>query len=262
MAELARSDMLPRKVHIVEGDIRALRELLSARHTLQSKRVALINTLRGYVLQEGTKLPEKFFARKDWSMALKKRRFSPTLEYIIESFMLSIEALQCSEKALTEKIEHIEDERLKYIESIPSVGKLTSRAVLSAIDNAERFDNVKAISNYGALAPTIYQSGNKTHMGHINYDGRHEVRRVLLQCAHTVIRMKSHAAQPFIAFYQRIWRKGGYKPEAKKKAIVAVARKLLTTIYGVLKHQAFYDPEKLLPEKVSKPGRTYHLVAA
>lgn len=46
LAQLARGDMLPRKVHIVEGTVRQLRELISARHTLQSKRVALINSIR------------------------------------------------------------------------------------------------------------------------------------------------------------------------------------------------------------------------
>jgi transposase len=72
LAELARGDLLPRKVHIVEGPIRELRELLSARQTLLSKRVALINTIRAFVLQEGRPLPEKFFDRADWYGALTK----------------------------------------------------------------------------------------------------------------------------------------------------------------------------------------------
>ncbi len=61
LAHIARGDMLPRKVQIVEGEARELRELISARHTLQSKRVALINAIRGKLKQEGYKLSEKFF---------------------------------------------------------------------------------------------------------------------------------------------------------------------------------------------------------
>ena len=53
LARLARGDILPRQVHIVEGTARQLRELISARHTLQSKRVALINSIRGCLKQEG-----------------------------------------------------------------------------------------------------------------------------------------------------------------------------------------------------------------
>ena len=47
LAHLGRGDMLPRKVHIVEGKIRELRELISARQRLQGKRVALINSIPG-----------------------------------------------------------------------------------------------------------------------------------------------------------------------------------------------------------------------
>lgn len=66
LAHLARGDMLPRKVHIVQGEARELRELISARHKLQSKRVALINSIRGMLKQEGYKLPEKFFQNTNW----------------------------------------------------------------------------------------------------------------------------------------------------------------------------------------------------
>jgi len=52
MAELARGDLPPRKVHIVEGKVRELRELLSARQALQSKRVALINGTSGLSLHD------------------------------------------------------------------------------------------------------------------------------------------------------------------------------------------------------------------
>jgi transposase len=72
LAELGRGGLLPRRVHIVEGEVRELRELISARHNLQSKRVALINAIRGYMLQEGYRLPEKFFQRRDWWEQLAK----------------------------------------------------------------------------------------------------------------------------------------------------------------------------------------------
>ncbi|MDC8450950.1 MAG: transposase [Nitrospira sp.] len=93
-----------------------------------------------------------------------------------------------------------------------------------------------------ALAPTIYQSGAVRQLGRINRDGRQEVRRVLLQCAHTVVRIKSHGAKPLQQFFLRIARRCG-----KKIAIVALARKLLTTAHGVLKSEQPYDPRRLQP---------------
>jgi transposase len=242
LAELGRGGLLPRRVHIVEGEVRELRELISARHNLQSKRVALINAIRGYMLQEGYRLPEKFFQRRDWWEQLAKLSVSETVKGIIRSFMSCIEAMVRSEDELTERIVSIEDKRTEVLESIPGIGKLSSRVLVSALDSAERFENKKAAAKYGALTPTIYQSGNVIHLGHINRNGRQEVRRVLLQCAHTIARMTSHEARPLRMFYERIKARRG-----KKIAIVAVARKLLTIAYGVLKSGQYYNPLKLAP---------------
>ena len=76
--------------------------------------------------------------------------------------------------------------------------------IASAIDAVNRFEDKKSVAKYGALTPRIYQSGGVTHLGRINRDGRHEVRRVLLQCAHTVTRMRSYEARPLRVFFARI----------------------------------------------------------
>jgi transposase len=242
LAELARAGMLPRAVHMVEGPVRELRELVSARQQVQSKRIALINTIRGYVYQEGHRLPEKFFAGAAWRAKLARLPVSTPLQLIIETFMTSIEALLAAEQRLTARLRAIEDPRCPLLESIPAIGPLGARVVVSAVDAAQRFDDQKAVANYGALAPTIYQSGAVRQLGRINRDGRLEVRRVLLQCAHTVVRMKSQGAKPLQQFYARIARRRG-----KKIAVVALARKLLTTAYGVLKSGQPYDPRRLQP---------------
>jgi transposase len=240
LAELARGDLLPRKVHVVEGSIRELREMVSARDQLLRKRVALINTLRGYVKQEGQKLPAKFFQGELWKDRLKKLPLSKSLKLIIESFQQSIEALRDSEIEITQRILEIEDERIELLESIPGIGKLTSRVLVGAIDDVKRFDGKKALAKYGALTPRIYQSGDVTQLGRINRDGRREVRGMLLQCAHAVGRMKTAGSKPLREFYTKIERRRG-----KKIAVVALARKLLTTSYGVLRSGRMYDPAKL-----------------
>ena len=245
MAELARGDLLPRKVHIVEGSVRRLRELTSARQTVQGKRIALSNSIRALLLQEGVRLTEKFFGRTNWRERLNKVLVSETGRIVITAYMQAIDALQATEEELTEQIVAVKDDRLDLLESIPGIGMLTSRVLLGALDEAQRFDGRKAVAKYGALTPTIYQSGSMTQIGRINRDGRHEVRRILLQCAHTVARMKSFESRPLRQFFERLMKRRG-----KKIAIVALARKLLTIAYGVLKNQAHYDPTRLTPYAV------------
>lgn len=241
LAELARGDMLPRKVHIVEGKARELRELISARSTIQSKRVALINSIRGCLKQEGYKLAKGFFQNRQWRDQLKKMRIGNTQKLILEKYMESIESMVKAESELTAKILEIEHKDIELLETIPAIGGITSRVLVSAIDDADRFDDKKSVSKYGGLTPRIYQSGGVTHLGRINRDGRMEMRKVLLQCAHTITRMKSYESRPLREFFERIKRRRG-----KKIAVVALARKLLTIAYGVLKTKNVYDPEKLL----------------
>jgi transposase len=228
------------EVHIVEGKVRQLRELISARHRLQSKRVALINSIRGFMKQEGYRLPVKFFKSVNWRERLAHMRVGETQKVIIESYMKGIEGLQTAEGELTEKIKAINDKKIELLESIPSLGEISSRVIVGAIGDVERFESKKAVAKYGALTPRIYQSGGVTHLGRINQDGRMEVRRVLLQCSHTITRMKSYAARPLKEFYERIAKRRG-----KKVAIVALARKLLVVAYGVLKTKTMYNPAML-----------------
>jgi transposase len=241
LSQLARGDMLPRQVHIVEGKVRELRELISARGTLQSKRIALINSIRGNLKQEGYKLPEGFFKKEGWREQLKKMRIGDTQKLILGKFMDSIEGMIKAETELTSKILEIENRDIGLLETIPAIGGLSSRVLVSAIDDAKRFDNKKAVSKFGGLTPRIYQSGGVTHLGRINRDGRMEMRRVLLQCAHTITRMKSYESRPLREFFERIKKRRG-----KKIAVVALARKLLTIAYGVLKSKKVYDPKMVL----------------
>lgn len=240
LAKLARLNALPRRVLVVDGKARDLRELINAREALQNKRIDLQNLVRGYAKQEGIKLPLKFFNSNDWQVKLEKLEVSKTVKTVIACIVNSTEKIQAEEAELLKEIIKIESKEIELIETIPAIGKLTSRIIYAAIVDAKRFDNKKSVANYGALTPTIYQSGNTVHMGAINRDGRKEVRKALLQCAHCVTRMKTASVKPLKDFYERIEKRRG-----KKRAVVAVARKLLTVAYGVMKSGKVYDPQVL-----------------
>jgi len=241
LAELGRIDGLPRPVVVAEGKERRLRELISARDNLMNKRVAFINSIKGYVRQEGRRIPKGFFNGAEWTVLLDTMKISSTLKDIMASVMNAVEALKKSEDELTEKIKAVDDKKIELIKTVPAIGDFSARVLFSALITAKRFENKKKVANYGALTPTIYQSGGVTNLGHINRDGRGEIRRVLLQCAHTVARMKSAESRPLREFFERIEKKRG-----KKVAVIALARKLLTTVYGVWKSGEVYDPRKLL----------------
>ena len=240
LAELARADMLPRKVHVAEGKVRTLRELTAARETLLRKRVSLMNSLRGYLKQEGTRLPVKFFSSDEWQVKLIDMKLLPQTEAIVASFMAAIESMVESEKSLNAEIMKINDDTIERIETVPGIGRLSSRVLFGALAEASRFDSSKHVANYGALSPTVYQSGEETRMGSVSRAGRKEIRRALLQCAHAVVRMKAAGAKPLQEFFLRVEKKRG-----KKRALIALARKMLTVVYAVWKSETDYNPRML-----------------
>jgi transposase len=144
--------------------------------------VALINSIRGLLKQEGYRLPEKFFQNTKWRDQLNRMRVGKTQKIILTSYMESIGSLMLSEARITQAIIEYENKEIELLETIPGIGKLTSRVILGAVDEVKRFDNKKCLAKYGALTPRLYQSGSVTRLGRISRDGRHEIRRVLLQC--------------------------------------------------------------------------------
>lgn len=247
LAELARCDLLPKKVHVVEGVTRQMRSLGSSREGLLRKRVSLMNELRGYLKQEGVQLEEAFFKMKEWEEYLKKTKMSEEMRCVMEGYLVGIEGLVRAEKLLTDRLLKLEDERTHRLETIPGIGKLSSRILVGAIDQIERFEGSKSLAKYGALAPRIYQSGDTVKLGRIDTNGRMEVRRAMLQCAHAVMRSKSKESEPLREFQKRVEKKRG-----KKVAIVALSRKMLTTVYGVWKSGKEYDYRKVMHKEMRK----------
>lgn len=240
LAELARLDGLPRAVHLVEGVAAELRVTTSVRSLVVDQATRLKNLIRGQLKQDGVQLPEKFFSRKDWKTLVKVDKLSKPVRALWQALVPLLEATQQAEGVLREEIEGVSDKRTKLLESIPGIGKLNSRVLVGALDDAKRFETRKQVAKYGALAPTIRQSGKMLQLGPINVDGRREVRQAMLQSAHCVARQKSGDSAPLRAFYEKVKRRGG-----TKRAVVALARKLLTVAYAVLKTQKPYNPAML-----------------
>jgi hypothetical protein len=162
LAEVARAGILPRAVHVARGtrapvcrQAGELRELVSARQQLQRTRIALINTIRGAVDQAGHRWPEPFVTGPTWAAKLARLPVSAPLRLIREPCLTSLAALVAAEQQLTQRLVAIEDPRGPLLERSPAIGPLAARVVVSALDEAQRFEDSKAVANSGALAPTI-----------------------------------------------------------------------------------------------------------
>ena len=132
---------------------------------------------------------------------------------------------------------------------MPKVGRIASLTFLAAVDRVDLFDTSRKVVSYSGLSPTVRSSGERTEYGSISRQGRSELRAVWVQIAHLVVRDKSRSTARLRRWYSKVAAHRG-----KKTAIVALARKLLTIAYRILKDQTAY-----CSSLVSKAGVKYRV---
>lgn len=118
-----------------------------------------------------------------------------------------------------------EDERIPYLVQLPGFGLINSLTVLAAVGDIARFPTAQQLVGYAGLGTKVHDSGESSWSGSITRNGRRDLRRALVEAAQAAVRTHDHWG----AIYKRL-----SKRMHKKKALIAVARKLLVTIWHVL----------------------------
>ena len=155
-----------------------------------------------------------------------------------------------AEKRLEVIAEDHED--IQRLRTIPGVGPRTAEVIVTALDDVNRFKNTRQVSSYIGLVPRQYQSGETDRNGRITKRGSRILRTILLECAWVSVRHNDWSRET----YERIH--GGQKTR-KKKAAIALARKIAVVAWAMLKNKTDWDPEKAgilttVPECPSNPG--------
>jgi transposase len=122
----------------------------------------------------------------------------------------------------------------ELLQSVPGVGPIISATVLAEVGNFQRFPDGKAIARYAGLSPTVYASGDSYRTGHICKTGPSDLRWAMQQAAWVAIRCDAKVKK----IYGRLRRRCD-----KKRAAVAIARKLLTWMGAMVRHGECYHRE-------------------
>ncbi len=116
--------------------------------------------------------------------------------------------------------------------SVPGIGRLIARVLTSELGDMSQFPNERALFSFTGLTPGEYSSGDKVYRGHISRQGSSRLRHMLVEAAWKAIRKDKVLKE----FFERIAKKSG-----KKRAIVAVARKLVGRIRAALRASTSYE---------------------
>jgi transposase len=236
LARLLRGDRtLLRPVQHRSEETQRLRAQLRVRDVLINSRTACINSIRGLLRSFGYKLPkgttEKFAERFDEAVLPEALRglVAPLAE-TVRSLSVQIKTFDAWVVQEAEAYPEV-----KHFKQIDGIGALTALAFVLCIEDPTRFSDSRRVGAYLGMRPRLRQSCGDPKMGRINKEGDTSMRRLLVQCAHSVLRSRS--SSELREFGLRLMEKKG-----RKVAVVAVARKL-----GVLMHRIWvtgeaYDP--------------------
>jgi transposase len=229
LADLLRADMVASS-YVPEKEVRELKELIRYRQVIKGQTTATKNRIHSILNKydltfEGTDL----FGKKGriWFKTIipqVRKRDAFVLEKELSTLDHFSEILDEIEGDLAQ--EAVEREDVHLLMSITGVDFFTALLFLYEVGDISRFPTASHLSSWVGLVPRVHQSGDTLYHGRITKQGNKLVRWALVQAAHAAVRWDPQMA----AFYNRISARKG-----KKKAIVAVARKLSVIIYHMLK---------------------------
>lgn len=214
--------------------------LIKSRDLLVRQRSGLINAVRGTVKSAGGRLPScsaEGFARRSGELIPVELRES------LWPLLRAIEGQSAEIAGLERRIAAVSAERYAdecaRLRQVAGVGPLTSLAFVLTLEDPGRLARSREAGAWAGLVPRQQQSGERDRQLPISKQGDGLLRRLLVQCAHYILRSGSPDCD-LKRFGQRLIERGG--GAAKKRAAVAVARKLAVLLHRLWVSAQAYEP--------------------
>ena len=261
LARLARLGELPQPpVHVPSPPRRQWRRLIVHRRSVVNRRTKSRNAIRSIYLQQGLTLAR---GSKQWTRAGIAQLITdarPIADCTIEelwrgrlhvelTLMTTVDAQLKLVDARLDELAKTES-RIALLQSVRGVGpRLSEAVVLHLGEDPRRFKSGEQLASFAGLVPKQLASGQTTRLGHITGRGPALLRSLLVESAWMVWRLNDWAK----AFVDRVSRGGRGR---RKLAIVALAKKLLILLWGMLKsNRPFRAPHAPWPKK-TPPAET------
>lgn len=224
-----------------DGMHQELVQLVKMRETVMGQRTRSINSIRGMGKANGVRLPEcdadvfhKKLERLMPTLPLNlKKLFAPQVELL----KILCETIKEYEHLITNHREAYFKEDCDLLETIPGIGPINSASFVAFVGDINRFKHARDIGPYFGLTAGRDQSSDKDEPKKITKEGSKFVRKLLVNAANNIMRENVEMTD-LKAFGYRVW--GNRGKIAKRKAKVALARKLAVTMAAILRSRQPY----------------------
>jgi len=239
IAKGLRSMML-RSIYVFDRSHEEYRSLSRQRHIFQRDLRRYKQRIKSFLLYYSFHIPQDIDASswnldlEAWLKGIKMETANgeAVLKNLLEGYLfhklqvrsLSNELRRCARK------EH--KEAYYLLRSIPGIGPLTAITIIAEIKDIQRFSSIDKLSSFVGLMPMSYSSGQTERIGGMTYRSNTYLRTMVIESSWQAIRMDP----AMLMYYKKHMGKGN-----PKKAIVKVARKLLSRIRYVMINKEPYQ---------------------
>jgi transposase len=223
-------------------------EMIRARDQIVRSRTKLINHVRGTVKSVGDRIGRcsaEAFPRR----AAQKLpgELKPALQPLLNMIAALSKQIDAYDAEITKLVTSKYPEALQ-LQQVKGVGPLTSLAFVLLIDDPKRFARSRDVGAYFGLVPCLDDSSDSQPQLCISKAGDELGRRLLVSAAQYILGpfgpscdLRRHG--------EAIAQRGG--KNAKKRAAVAVARKLAVMMHRLWVSTAKYDPDHLMKRRAA-----------
>lgn len=226
--------------HVLSPHRRTIREQLSVRRALVETRAQYITTVRGLVRARGQKLARSTAER--FHALTRKANLDAETRALVEPLLGLLEALTVEIARVDVALETLcaKEPVIEQLTTAPGVGLIVASAFVSVIDEAGRFRDAHHVASYLGLVPSEDTSGSRTarRLGAITKQGNGYLRAMLVQAAHTLLRVRGD--DPL-----RRWGESVVRRRGRRIAVVALARRLAGVLWAMWRHGAVYDAARV-----------------
>lgn len=222
---------------------------IKMRDNLVRQRVNIVLAIRGTLKSLGLRIPSASTPAFSKAARTFLQKHSDIIDSIEPSLRV-LDELSASIRELDKRIEQTAQERYPVVDTlrqIRGVGPITSLCFALVVDDSQRFQDPRDVGAFLGLVPRRDQSGDTDKQLPISKTGNAYLRRLLVQSAQYIMGpfgedcdLRRHGL--------RLAARGG--KAAKKKAIIAVARKLAVLMLVLWQRGSDYETLKNHPAEV------------
>lgn len=204
------------------------------------QRTALVNQIRGQLLEYGIAIPKGINqVRSQLAGILEdaENELTPRARFLFDALRQELSVLDNRIKQADNQVTQLSNEHpdCQRLMAIPGIGPMTATALVSAIGDANNFKNGRELSAWLGLVPRQQSTGGQQRLLGISKRGDGYVRALLVQGALSAItRCKGRTDS------QLVWAKQLYEKKGLQKTAVALANKMARIAWSVMAKKQDY----------------------